>query len=312
MDADIDTMHITTNPEFQPYLVQALATFQVDKVSKDKGKQCMKFDGVHILPCKKPENHATTISEELFLPEIQKSTKEVAPTSSSTSVPPPPPQRSIQASPIAGSLGLGSIKNKSASTSAPALPHAPPTNLQALIPTNQYKYSFLLEDKTAPQCILDCILNTSIPVPIKDLFAVLLDICKHFCNLTTVKQVITTMPATMVTVHINELASLNPLKVKHNFSNRVLHNDEGTIVVHHSLPLCVIEVKLGPSGCLVLSILVLGSEIIVMPKHIWKDIRLSIQSNHTMCMSSTNTNIDTTIGVLKNLALDFSTGEVMV
>ena len=125
-DADIDAMHITTNPEFQPYLMQALATFQADKVSKDKGKQCMKFNSVHIPPHKKPENCTTTISEELFSPEIQKSTKEAAPTSSWTSV--PPPQRSIQAPPVTGPSGSGSIKDKPTSTATPALPHTPPTS----------------------------------------------------------------------------------------------------------------------------------------------------------------------------------------
>ena len=78
-DTDIDAMHITTNPEFQPYLMQALATFQADNVSKDKGKQCMKLNGVHIPSHKKPENCTTTIAEELFSPEIQKSIKKAAP-----------------------------------------------------------------------------------------------------------------------------------------------------------------------------------------------------------------------------------------
>ena len=178
-NADIDAMHITANPKFQPYLVQALATFQVDKASKDKGKQHTKFNSIHIPPCKKPENCATTVSKELFSPEIQKSTKKAESASSSTSVPTPPPQRSIQAPPVAGPSGSDSMEGKPTSTSTLILPHTPPINLQALIPTNQYKYLFLLEDETAPPHIFDHILDTNIPVPVKDLFAVSLDIHKH-------------------------------------------------------------------------------------------------------------------------------------
>ena len=77
-------------------------------------------------------------------------------------------------------------------------------------------------------------------------------------------------------VHVNKLASLGPLKVKCSFGDCVLHNDEGTIVMHHSLPLCMIEVKLKPLEYTVLSVLDLGSKIIVMPKHIWEDIRLPV------------------------------------
>ena len=117
---------------------------------------------------------------------------------------------------------------------------------------------------------------TSTPVPVKDLFAVLLDICKHFCDLITIKQVITTMPATMITVHVNELASLDPLKVEHDFGNCILHNNDGTIATHHSLLLQVIEIKLKPLEHTVLGILDLDSKIITMPKHIWEDIRLPI------------------------------------
>ena len=119
-------------------------------------------------------------------------------------------------------------------------------------------------------------------------------------------------PATTVTIHVNELASLNPLKVEHNFGSHILCINDGTIVVHHSLPLWTIEVKVRPLGHTILDVLDSGSKIIAMPKHIWEDIRLPFWSDHTMHMSSANMNIDTTIGALENLALDFGMGEVMV
>ena len=81
-NVNIDATHIITNLKFQPHLVQALVTIQADKADKDKGEQYMKFDSVHIPLHKKPENYATTISKELFSPEIQKSTKEAAPSPS--------------------------------------------------------------------------------------------------------------------------------------------------------------------------------------------------------------------------------------
>ena len=97
------------------------------------------------------------------------------------------------------SSGSDSTKDnlKPTSTPMPALSHIPP---QVLIPINQYKYLFPLEDETAPQYILNHILNTSIPVSVKDLFVVLPDICKHFHDLITIKQVTTNAPATTATV----------------------------------------------------------------------------------------------------------------
>ena len=40
---------MVTAPEFQPYIAQALASFQVDQALEDKGK-CVHFDGVRIPP----------------------------------------------------------------------------------------------------------------------------------------------------------------------------------------------------------------------------------------------------------------------
>ena len=45
---------MVTALEFQLYIAQAWASFQVDQASKDKGK-CICFDGVHISSQKKPE-----------------------------------------------------------------------------------------------------------------------------------------------------------------------------------------------------------------------------------------------------------------
>ena len=55
-----------------------------------------------------------------------------------------------------------------------------------------------------------------------------------------------------------------------------------------------------------------GLEIIAMPKCIWEELGPPICSDHTMKMSSANTSMDSTIRVLKNLAVDFGTREVML
>ena len=54
-----------------------------------------------------------------------------------------------------------------------------------------------------------------------------------------------------------------------------------------------------------------GSKVVVMPKHVWKELGLPLCSDHVLWMMSVNTSIDSTIGVLENLALDFSAGEVL-
>jgi hypothetical protein len=53
----------------------------------------------------------------------------------------------------------------------------------------QYRYLFPLEDDTAPKRVLDWVLETSVPVPVKELFAVSPEFRKQFCDLTTTKQV---------------------------------------------------------------------------------------------------------------------------
>ena len=48
-EEDEEEVPMVTAPEFQPYIAQAWASFQMDQVSKDKGK-CVCFNGVHIPP----------------------------------------------------------------------------------------------------------------------------------------------------------------------------------------------------------------------------------------------------------------------
>jgi len=144
---------------------------------------------------------------------------------------------------------------------------------------------------------------------VKDLFAISPEFRKQFHNLTMVKRV--TNPSTNI-VQVNKLSILDPDAISHDFSDQVLRSDEGLIVTHHSLPLQAVDAKVRGLGCVIQGVLDLDSEIIAMPKHIWKDLGLLIWSDHTMKMSLANTSIDTSIGILENLVLDLGMGEVMV
>ena len=73
-------MPIVEDINFQPYIAQAWATFQADRVSKDKNKKCLRFNGVEIPPHKtpldkalNPESRQATVSEEMEVlsPELQ-------------------------------------------------------------------------------------------------------------------------------------------------------------------------------------------------------------------------------------------------
>ena len=55
---DYPPMPIVEDVDFQPYIAQAWAAFQADRVLKDKSKKCLRFDGVKIPPCKNPSDKA--------------------------------------------------------------------------------------------------------------------------------------------------------------------------------------------------------------------------------------------------------------
>ena len=168
---------------------------------------------------------------------------------------------------------------------------------------------FPLKDKSAPRRVLDRVVDTSVPIPVKDLIAASPEFRKQFQDLTMVKRVTNTSSNS---VQVHELSGLDPASVSRDFGDKVHWNDDGLIIAHHSLPLRAIEVKIGESGHSVQGILDSGSEIVAMPKRIWEELRLPICSDHTMNMSSTNASIDTMLGVLENLVINFGAGKVMV
>jgi hypothetical protein len=295
--------YIVADPEFQPYFANAWASFQANKAGKEgqSGKR-VRFDGVQVPPktFARGGGRQATVSEEIESPEVQATrqstttsaapSRTTAPTSSpgipaskpSSSVPPPPTQ--------------------------PATAGADSSRARANFPpATQYRYTFALEDDTAPQRVLDRVLEASIPVPVKDLFAVSPDFRKHFRDVTTTKRVTSTG-----VVQVNELSGRDPGSVSREYGDRLHTNDDGLIVAHHSLPLRCLEAKVNGTERAINCVLDSGSEIVALPKRVWEELGLPIRSDHVMTMSSANASTDATLGVLENLRLDFGAGDVCV
>ena len=81
-------------------------------------------------------------------------------------------------------------------------------------------------------------------------------------------------------------------------------------MAHHSVPLRSLEAKIVGTGRSILGVLDSGSEIVAMPKRVWEDLSLPVQSDHVMTMSNANTSTESTLGIVENLRLDFGAGEI--
>ena len=175
---DYPPMPVVEDVDFQPYIAQAWAAFQADRVLKDKNKKRLCFDGVEIPPCKtlldkalNPESRRATVSEEMEVlsPELQqvaKATLAPAPVvasdqpsrlnartspvllpSAPVSVPVPALTSTGQAGQLSSQSRLSSAQSGLTGTMPP---HVLPAN-QPLVPATQYRYMFPMEDETAPR-----------------------------------------------------------------------------------------------------------------------------------------------------------------
>ena len=59
-------------------------------------------------------------------------------------------------------------------------------------------------------------------------------------------------------------------------------------MAHHSVLLWSLEAKIVGTGQFILRVLDSGSEIVAMPKQVWEDLGLPVQSDHVMMMSNAN------------------------
>ncbi|KIJ12985.1 hypothetical protein PAXINDRAFT_14199 [Paxillus involutus ATCC 200175] len=218
----------STDPDFQPYFAKAWASYQADRTAKEKPVE---------------SGSTSTVSRSLFTPLGRgnlalQHTPSTAVTSAASTVPP--------------------VSSSSSSRPVAANP----------LPPNQYRYSFALEDETAPKQVLKRVLEASIPVPVKDLFAVSPDFRKQFCDMTTTKRVTAPLVAhaSMPTVYMHKLSGRNPGSVAQEYGNWVLKNDNRLIIAHHSLPLRCLEPKVNGTDKMINCVLDSGSEIIAMPQ----------------------------------------------
>ena len=118
------------------------------------------------------------------------------------------------------------------------------------------------------------------------------------------------IPVSTNTVQVNELAGHDPGEVDRAFGDCVHRSDNGLIVAHHSVPLRSLEAKIVGTGWSILGVLDSGSEIVTMPKWVWEDLGLPVQSDHVMTMSNANTSTESILGVVENLRLDFGAGRI--
>ncbi|KIN99086.1 hypothetical protein M404DRAFT_47381, partial [Pisolithus tinctorius Marx 270] len=215
------------NPDFQAYVAQAWATYQADKVGRSR-PGLDSFDGVEITarPAAHPANpprvdpRAATVEEEIISPGVQ------------------------------SSRAAHQVSDPSAPTpmSTATKPYVPPTNPApmparkdpvpaAIVPTqtlypaacnqNQYRYSFPLKDEATPKCIVEHVLETSIAMPVKELFAVAPEFCKQFRDITMAKHVTTNEIEVVRSddeegVQVNELTGHNPQRTACEYGDHII------------------------------------------------------------------------------------------
>ncbi|KIO04903.1 hypothetical protein M404DRAFT_105924, partial [Pisolithus tinctorius Marx 270] len=256
------------DPDFQAYVAQAWATYQADKGNKGAvipHEKKARFDGVEITARPVALNpHAATVEEEIISPGVQSSCATCQASKPSTPAP----------------------------TSSTMKPYVPPTSL-ALMPTckdpvpmaivpsqtpypaarnqNQYHYSFPLEDEATPKRIVERVLETSVAMPVKELFAVAPEFRKQFRDITMAKH-ITANEIEVVRsdneegVQVNELTGRDPQRTTREYGDRIIRSDDGSIVAHHTLPLRCIEAKVPGTDVTINCVLDSGSEIVAMPR----------------------------------------------
>ncbi|KIN99090.1 hypothetical protein M404DRAFT_56562, partial [Pisolithus tinctorius Marx 270] len=225
------------DPDFQAYVAQAWATYQVDKA---------------------------TVEEEIISPGVQSLC--AARQASNPSTPAPTPTAMKPYVPPTSLAPMPACKDPVPAAIVLSQMPYPATRNQ-----NQYHYSFPLKDEATPKHIVERVLETSIAMPVKELFAVAPEFCKQFRDITMAKH-ITTNEIEVVRsddeegVQVNELTGHDPQRTMREYGDRVIHGDDGSIVAHHTLPLCCIEAKVPRTNITINCILDSSSEVIAMPR----------------------------------------------
>jgi len=223
---------------------------------------------------------------------------------------------------VQASMGKGKVPEVARTTTTPPLVtskvketlKAPTTTASSMVPTtnnltpalNQYRYSFVLEDKEADKCMVKHLLDSNLNIPMHKLFAVSPDVCKQFHDLTTMKHI------TVGTESVNELSS-QPMTEEfiQAFDQERLHSDDRKVVADHFTPLrCICAVTVG--GRVLTCILDQGTEVVVMLKEVWSSLGLGLHADHCLNMGLVNMLKDSTLGVVENVLLDFGAGPMYI
>ena len=134
-DSDEESDPALADPDFQAYIANAWAAFQANR--KDKGKR-VRFDGVEMLARKigHPGPRSASVAEEVVSLVIEAMRSKLA---TPPKVPAPVANRPPSSTPPSTSI----------------LFHNDSANTSSFNPQGQFRYSFPLEDKTTPKCLLD-------------------------------------------------------------------------------------------------------------------------------------------------------------
>jgi hypothetical protein len=179
----------------------------------------------------------------------------------------------------------------------PMPPQSAPT-----VQSTTYCYAFTLEDKEADKRVVECLLNSNLNIPIRELLAVSPDVRQHFRKLTTKKRIM----VGAVSVHkLSGQPAMNAwLK---QYEGMRLCSDDGKIVADHFVPLhCIRATTIG--GRALTCVLDQGAEVVVMPREVWKELGVPLRSNHSLNMESVNMMCDLTLGMIENVLLNFGAG----
>jgi hypothetical protein len=75
----------------------------------------------------------------------------------------------------------------------------------------------------------------------------------------------------------------------------------------HFMPLCCIcATTIG--GHTLTCILDQGTEVVIMPREVWKELGVPLRSDHSLNMESVNMMCNSTLGVIENVPLNFGVG----
>jgi hypothetical protein len=204
--------------------------------------------------------------------------------------------------PVGSSSTQDTVSSSSSSSHNTTIPDEPPTNQSS----TQYRYAFLLEDKDMDKHVVDCMLDSTISMPMCELITVSTNVRKVFKDLTTTKHV------TVGTVSVNKLSSAPKTQdFLKKYDGCLQRSNNGHIVAEHfTLLRCIRAVT--HHGRILSCILDQGAECIVMPCSVWCTLGgIPLRSDHKLTMESVNTLTNEKLGVIENLLLDFGAGEML-